>query len=62
MTYAAGDYRKSVGLETDLFEEQQSLLWKVLDQLDKFTDPLEKDQEMKDLFVDYISGSKFFYY
>ena len=59
MTYAAGDYRKSVGLGTDLFEEQQSLLWKVLDQLDKFTDPLEKDQEMKDLFVDYLQGSKF---
>jgi len=57
MTYAAGEYRKSVGQETDIFEMQQSLLWTVLDQLDKFTDPLEK--EMKDILVDYIQGRVF---
>jgi len=59
MTYAAGEYRKSIGFKTDIFEIQQSLLWTVLDQLDKFTDPLEKEAEMKDLLVDYIQGRVF---
>jgi len=47
MTYAAGN----LGLNTDLHELQQSLLWASLDHLDKFTDPLQSEENMKDLFT-----------
>ena len=57
MTYAAGDFRKSVGLQTDMHELRQSLLWEALDILDKFTDPLQYEGEMEDLLVDYSQGS-----
>ena len=59
MTYAAGDYRKSVGLQTDMHELRQSLLWEALDILDKFTDPLQTKAQMENILVDHIQGSKF---
>ena len=59
MTYAAGDYRKSVGLHTDMHELRQSLLWEALDILDKFTDPLQTKVQMENILVDHIQGSKF---
>ena len=59
MTYAAGDFRKSVGLQTDMHELRQSLLWEALDILDRFTDPLQYEGEMEDLLVDYSQGSNF---
>ena len=61
MTYVAAEYRKSVGLRTDIFEVQQSLLWAALDHLDKFTDPLQQEGQMSDIIVDFVQGSKRFF-
>ena len=59
MTYAAGYYRKFTELQKDVYEMQQSLLWTALDNLDKFTDPLQEEPKMENLFVDVIQSSNF---
>ena len=59
MTYAAGYYRKFTELQKDVYEMQQSLLWTALDNLDKFTDALQEEAKMENLFVDVIQSSNF---
>lgn len=56
MTYAVGYFLKFGGMDQEIFEMQQSMLWEALDGLDKFTDDLKDGAKSLSLLVDDANG------